>query len=569
MAVEPRHLLHSLTRSARPKPADDTPTVDLVARFPADDDPTEDVFAGEGPPVQPADPAVEAADSFAPGRTLGGRYRLEAVVGHGGFCTVLCATDLQREREGDPLPQVAIKVLQPPLRRSAGAKARLENEFRVLCRLAHPGIVRVAGLTREGDDPFLVMELLEGSTLATLMKHCEGRLPRARAAGILRACAEALDWAHRQQCAHGDVKPGNIFVTRAGEVRLLDFGGSPTPTSDLDPDTGRGGRFATPAYASPEVLAGAPPGPPDDLYSFACVAFEVLTGSHPYGRESALDARRRGLRPNGAGTLGHRSVRMLESGLALLPGERPVSAVAWLEALLDSTRAEAELPVAPQQPPSLARVGPRPGAIWKIPAFAAMAILALALALVAIRGGSVRTLDPMPGPAAGAVAVTPPPPVVTEAATGSLTAPDGDEAPAGAKAIDAAVPDGGVQPAMPAGGSMSFAVGELLVSRSAPAAAIPLRRLGTPQGAVQATWRIEEGTALAGRDFGGPLTGVVRLADGQQASTLFIALPAGSGSTEDARFRVALDAPAGEFLAGAASRVEVILRRFGADRPAG
>lgn len=568
MAVEPRHLLHSLARPDPSLTADDDPTLDLVGQFPGDDDPTEDLPAAESPTARPADAAIEAVDAFAPGRTLAGRYRLEAVVGRGGFCTVMSATDLRRERAGDPSPRVAIKALQTTHRRSADAVTRLENEFRVLRRLPHPGIVRVADLGREGDDPFLVMELLEGSTLSTLTKRRDGRLPREQAAAILRAAAGALDWAHGQGCVHGDVKPGNIFVTRSGEARLLDFGGSPTPAGDPGPGTGRGGRLATPAYASPDVLSGAPPGPADDLYSFACVAFELLTGSHPYGRENALDARRRGLNPSGAEALGQRSVRMLEQGLAWLPDERPASAAAWLDALLESTHAEGEKPSAAGPASTIAEVAPGAGAGWRVPVVVAAVILAVAL--TATRIDPAGTPQPAPSPETGAVTVTTrPTPADADAAAGPVPAPTGEEGPAAAPTIARAFPDDRTPPAEPAPGSMSFAVGELLVSRSAPVVAIPLRRQGTPRGAVQASWRIEEGTAHAGRDFGGPLTGIARLADGQQASTLFIALPSDAEAVQDARFSVVLDTPAGVLPAGEVSRVEVILHRFDVRHPAG
>ena len=180
-------------------------------------------------------PSTSVPDPFI-GRTLNGRYDVLARLGVGGIGVVYRGRHVQLDRP------VAIKVLQQSAAASPEWRRRFEREARVLSTLAHPNIVPLIDFGIDGDVSYLVMELLEGKTLADLIN--EGPVLPARALEIVGQTLRGLAFAHRQGIAHRDLKPANIFLQarpdRADHVRLLDFGlakfleGVPktTPTRD-------------------------------------------------------------------------------------------------------------------------------------------------------------------------------------------------------------------------------------------------------------------------------------------------------------------------------------------------
>jgi predicted Ser/Thr protein kinase len=564
MAVDPKHAGRDAARAAG-----------MAGDY---DDPTEDLAADEAgsaashetgrPPVAAVPVSAEAAgpDPFEPGHVLCGRYELERVVGRGGFCVVLAARDLRRQAAGDDDARVAIKVLRPELRRDDAARSRLTAEFRQLQQLTHAGIVRIYDLDRHGDDWFLVMELLEGVSLAGLIKHCEGgRLPEHKALSIVKDCAGALGWAHGRGIVHGDVKPGNVFVTRDEGVRLLDFGmASAGPGTDGQAED-RAAGFATPAYASPQVLQGREPVAADDIYSLACVAFELLSGSHPFDRLDAREAWARELHPGPTPELDAGLRDALERGLSFDRERRPKSIEAFI-ALLESE--------APAAAPAGPAVMGRPPLQSRSPWWAAVAILAVTVvAFLLFRGDPAEPPpQPMPGESAPATRqlqeVLPGTAAATEAAPSSgepatvtrqQDAPDGN--PAAERSSDPA------PAASPPRQRVGFDRAGVLVSRSAPAAAIPLRRIAGSNGRAVVRWRIDEGSARSGRDFTGPLSGSLVLADGQEAGTVFVPLLAAQGAMEDRAFSVVIDGVDGAARAGNAARVDVTLRSFVREQP--
>ncbi|HEV2893187.1 MAG TPA: serine/threonine-protein kinase, partial [Actinomycetota bacterium] len=145
-----------------------------------------------------------------------GRYRLVRRIATGGMGEVWQADDTVLGR------QVALKVLVAELAADDRATRRFVREARATARLAHPNVARVFDFGRDGDAPFLVMELLEGETLAARL--ASGPLGPAEAARIAAAVADALEAAHRRGIVHRDVKPSNVMLTRDGEVKVLDFG---------------------------------------------------------------------------------------------------------------------------------------------------------------------------------------------------------------------------------------------------------------------------------------------------------------------------------------------------------
>ena len=143
------------------------------------------------------------------GSPLGGRYRLDAPLATGGMGEVWTARDLPLDRS------VAVKVLGPALAGNGRAAERLRREARAAGRLEHPGIARVLDLGEDGGLPYLVMELLEGESLAERIGR-DGAMAPAEAARVVAAVADALEAAHRAGVVHRDVKPGNVFLGRTG-----------------------------------------------------------------------------------------------------------------------------------------------------------------------------------------------------------------------------------------------------------------------------------------------------------------------------------------------------------------
>jgi serine/threonine-protein kinase len=227
-------------------------------------------------------------------RLVGGRYRLERRLGHGGMGAVYAATDVALERT------VAAKLIHDDLMASPEAAERFRREARAAAAFTHPNIVTVHdfGMIR-GRHAYLIMELLEGENLRETIRRA-GRLPPERTLAILHAITDAVDAAHRRRLIHRDLKPENIFLARteSGEVpKVLDFGVAKSLHA-LTAVTSEGGSalhtrtgvlIGTLQYMSPEQLAGQAPEPSWDLWSLAVVAFEMLAGAHPFGAAGRLD----------------------------------------------------------------------------------------------------------------------------------------------------------------------------------------------------------------------------------------------------------------------------------------
>lgn len=221
--------------------------------------------------------------SLAPGRQLG-PYRILAPLGAGGMGEVYRARDVQLRRE------VAIKVLPDRTSGSDEAVARFEREARAVAALSHPNIVAVHSLGSDGELRYLVMELLEGETLHERLRR--GPLPAALAAETAARVADALAAAHARGVIHRDVKPSNVFLTKDGAVKVLDFGLARAVETSLSDDsptevrTRTGVTLGTLGYMSPEQLSGEEVDSRSDVFSLGCVLHEMLTGAGPFRRSS-------------------------------------------------------------------------------------------------------------------------------------------------------------------------------------------------------------------------------------------------------------------------------------------
>jgi serine/threonine protein kinase len=205
------------------------------------------------------------------GRLLDNRYRLGTVLGTGGVAEVYRAID-ERLHRG-----VAVKLFRGDV---ADQLQRHEEEMRTLARLNHAALVTVfdAGTDSETHRPYLVMALVEGSTLADQLR--QGRLTSQRSAEIGAAVAGALAYVHGQGLVHRDVKPANVLISSAGRVFLADFGIA--RLVDSAHVTQAGDVLGTPSFFAPEQVSGEPVGPPADVYALGLVLLECLTGRREY-----------------------------------------------------------------------------------------------------------------------------------------------------------------------------------------------------------------------------------------------------------------------------------------------
>jgi serine/threonine protein kinase len=224
---------------------------------------------------------MAAADPSPP--LLGGRYAVREPLGRGGMAVVYRATDAVLGRP------VAVKVLSDGLARDPAFVERFRREARAAAGLTHRGVVTVFDHGSEGDVHYIVMELVEGPTLAELLAR--GPLGIGRAVAIGDAVLAALEEAHSRGLVHRDVKPGNVMLTRSGEVRVMDFGIA--RSADTETLTGSGKVVGSASYLSPEQVRGLTADPRSDLYSLGCVLYEAMTGRPPLSGSSAMSVAHR------------------------------------------------------------------------------------------------------------------------------------------------------------------------------------------------------------------------------------------------------------------------------------
>lgn len=222
-------------------------------------------------------------DSGASARTLNGRYRLLEVLGTGGMGTVHRAIDLRLGRE------VAVKLLRTSVHDGTDHRRRLEAEATILASLRHPSIAEVYDHDEDRGSPdrtpFVVMELIEGATLAGLLRE-RGALPWNEALAVVREVAAALAHLQTHGIVHRDLKPANIMLTQDSRVVLVDFGLARTDTSTAMTTTGA--LLGTVEYLSPEQIGGRSATPSSDLYALGLVAHGCLTGTSPFRRSSPI-----------------------------------------------------------------------------------------------------------------------------------------------------------------------------------------------------------------------------------------------------------------------------------------
>jgi serine/threonine protein kinase len=285
----------------------------------------------EAPAAVGGDDAPDQARSMMEGQRLG-VYHVLALLGAGGMGEVYRARDTKLERD------VALKVLPHAFTKDPERLARFEREARMLAALNHPNIGAIYGFEEAEGIRFLVLELVDGQTLADTLANVSRHrsqgpgLPIRDALSIARHIAEALDVAHEKGIIHRDLKPANITITPAGVVKVLDFGLAKAAGDGATPDlthsptktvnhTSDGAVMGTPGYMSPEQARGQVVDKRTDIWAFGCVLYEMLTGRAAFK----------------GGTVSDTIVAVLgsEPEWDALPGETPASVRLLLQRCLD------------------------------------------------------------------------------------------------------------------------------------------------------------------------------------------------------------------------------------------
>ena len=271
-----------------------------------------------------------------------GRYRIIDRLGEGGMGVVYRATDERLERD------VAIKLVREDLLRESASQARFRQEARALSRLNHPGVATLFDFDQHEGTAFLVMEFVEGQTLATLLES--GPLPEARARAVALEAAEALEVAHEHGIVHRDLKPANLMVTPRGRVKILDFGlARLTPLASQTIDMGLtspGMAAGTLPYMAPEQFTNGAVDARVDLYALGAILYEMLTGERAFDGEAIAPLMFRivhelprpagEVRPGASSALAAIAARCLEKD----PGRRYADAAALVRALKAAAREE-------------------------------------------------------------------------------------------------------------------------------------------------------------------------------------------------------------------------------------
>jgi len=354
--------------SARAAHSPDGATIDLQSRE------AEHAAQAERPSISDPAGAVQV------GRVLRDRYVLVKRLGSGGMGTVFKALDRYRTDLPEANQYVAIKILHEKTENRQELLENLRREFYCTQMLSHRNIVKVYELDRDGDIDFFTMEFLEGELLSSVTERLHP-VPMARpyAWGIIREIGSGLAHAHARHVVHTDLKPQNIMITNSGEVRILDFGASSSSAMNGPDILARRNALSavTPAYACCELLAGRSADPRDDIYAFACIAYELLAGTHPFQRRPSTIARDLGIVPTRPRDLSRQQWNALTMGLSWHRAARSIAVRSWLDKLSAERAAAKELPPPHELQPAPA--APRRAAPFRIAAL--FAVLSITVAV--------------------------------------------------------------------------------------------------------------------------------------------------------------------------------------------
>ncbi|MCP5089814.1 MAG: protein kinase [Gammaproteobacteria bacterium] len=259
----------------------------------------EDAFGSTTVIPNDALPVVTAESRVQVGSLLRDRFLLKERISGGSMGVVYKALDRRLAEAEAEDPWVAIKVLSPQLAENGQALRALQQEAAKGRCLIHENIVRFIDLDRDDDLYYLVMEWLEGRTLANILDSTDaGSIDHDAAFRIVNQVGDALAYAHRCGIVHADVKPANIMIMPNGDARLFDFGVARVRQQQPGPDFDPGVLGAmSPAYSSMQVLTGEEPVASDDVFSLGCLLYRLIAGHRVFGPRNAAEASQEGMKP--------------------------------------------------------------------------------------------------------------------------------------------------------------------------------------------------------------------------------------------------------------------------------
>ncbi len=275
---------------------------------------------------------VDNGEPLGVGSVIKERFELVERLGIGGMGVVYKALDRRKVEAQARDPYLAVKILNDEFKQHPNALQALQREARKTQELAHPNIMTVYDFDRVGSDVYMTMEFLDGEPMDVVIKKRKGKpFPEEEAMVMIEGMGEALAYAHRRNLVHSDFKPGNVFLTKQGTIKVLDFGIAARVTNPIAGEEDDGadktvfdvkqfGAF-TPAYATCEIMEGSEPDPRDDIYALGCVSYQLLAGKHPFNRKRATFARDNGLVPEPIPTLTRRQQKALNKSLSFSHAE--------------------------------------------------------------------------------------------------------------------------------------------------------------------------------------------------------------------------------------------------------
>jgi eukaryotic-like serine/threonine-protein kinase len=535
------------------------------------------VIAAGGAGSEPIDlkkPPVTAGPELRLGDVLRGRYRIESILGQGGMGTVFEAVDAYRLEVPPSGQRLAIKVLHSAVTLRAELLTELRREFQHLQLLSHPNIVRVYEFERDGPLAFFTMELLSGVLLSRVLQaRKRAPLERAHALAVVRDVGAAIAHAHSRGVVHGDINPQNIFITVQGEIRVLDFGASHRliAAPAMLKNGATPAAFATPGYASCQVLEGQRPDVRDDVFALACVAYLLFCGTHPFPQSTAVEARAARVIARRPSNLTGQQWRALRAGLAWEREKRPDDLHDWLDQL--------NLGDAAKSLPALSDLL-EPPALKARKSLAPVLLITLALAL----GGAYwffRQQEALPtisslleaevNPRIEPAPTRAPTAKLPDAPTAALPPAPPSARPSAAARVDSPPPAAAAaptRPALPVPGPIAgttiwparieMAADIVDVPYPAGSAQVVVRRKDNMRSGIGFTWWTESGTAKPGKDFVAVVPRVELFQDGKPSITLNIPL-IDAPRAQPKSFYVVIDDPSGEAKLGSRALTMVTL----------
>jgi serine/threonine protein kinase len=483
--------------------------------------------------IQVRTQSVDALSGMAIGRVLRDRYVLEERLGTSGRGSVFKARDRFRATLPNNHQYVALKVLSVGGISSEQLLTHLRQEFYCGQFLSNGNIVNVYDLDHDGDIFFFTMEMLDGEPLRNIIRRLRpAAMRRSQAWQLIHQLGAGLAHAHERGVVHGDLTPSSIFITREGELRIMNFG-APYPA-------GSASISGTSAYASCEQLEGRHPDPSDDVYALACICYELLAGVHPFESRAATlarDYRVNAARPEG---LSSRQWRALQKGLSWHRAGRSITVTLWMQRLMSDRHR------GPHSKTPLRELTPANVTQSKMPwRAAALFFLTASLAAAAFltQSRSTSSLD-----TAASAVIAPASGEQREAASVIGSSPPANASAASDSAVTQAGVlnrnDSAVAPATdaPRPPSLVLSVEPSRVRSDDHFAEVRLRRSLLEKGG-SFTWWTEPGTAKAGVDYLPEASAIQAFPSGYNSTRVYVKLLPQPLRSQRSYFYVAISEP--------------------------